>query len=135
MFETKESLDIEKKLQAFERRAEDKTPCSIHARELQYLDDKLGTVIGELKSASRSMESIAKGISNTVDSHRSEINSLATRVKDVEHVAKEITSQNKILLLFLAGAFSFIVLVGYDFFTHKKEVIEHIKEYNAKSNK
>ena len=147
-FETIESYELElahRKRQEedyVERRKTDMTNCGVHARKISDCERKLEDILSNLNKTMKSMESIAKGISNTVDSHRNELNSLTTRVKDVEHVAQEGKAQRQVMVLIFAPLFAVMAGVAFDYFNSKAKYMEqlesigkNIKELHGKDHK
>ena len=117
MFETIESYEADK---AKNRRATDaipQTPCNIQAQRIDEFEKSLNVVSSTMQEISKSMQSIAKGISNTVDSHRDEMNELAIRISNVEHLSEGMEAQRKVLLSVAAIALGLIV-IGFYYFTN-----------------
>lgn len=131
MFATIENYNLDKAYKekgAFmeERRKSDDTLCGMYARKISECEQKLETILGNLDKTMKSMENIAKGISNTVDSHRSELNSLTTRLKDVEHLSQESKAHRQVLASVLAAVFTIMVGVAYDYFNTKAKYLEKL---------
>jgi len=150
MFETVESYNAEKEYkrkmeaESMNRRQSDwPTPkCIEQSAKINSIEDKMEQVAETMTAISKSMENIAKGISNTVDSHRAEINSLNTRVKDVEHMAKEAKAQRAVLLVVFASVSVVIFTIFFDYYTFKAKTLESnthfeklVKEYHGTKNK
>jgi len=122
MFETAESYHYNKENDR--RKAE--LNCNLHAQKIGEFERELKEVAVSMKDISSSMKSIATGISNTVDSHRTEMNELNIRVGDIEKLAEGMDAQRTVILSVAATVVSLVVISLYMLMSTKVQLQKRI---------
>jgi phage host-nuclease inhibitor protein Gam len=107
-----------------ERRINQRRDCDLHSDQMANFENKFEAVASEIHKMAKSMESIAKGISNTVDSHRKELTDLNSRLTTVEQQNGNIIASRNVILVILGAVFSIMTLITVDYFSFKLEMSE-----------
>jgi len=66
------------------------------------VEELITGMVAEKESILQTLKAMSKGITNTVDSHRGELNSMQTRITDLEHLAHGSQSQQTVMMGFAA---------------------------------